>query len=76
MEMNESIPLKMTFWWWFVLSKLVLMIAKASTGVFNVQVLFSPDLEEVGTLLPLPLYNVLSTVFAEGLITLCTIMSW
>ena len=76
MVMCESLLLRMAFWWQFVLSWHVLTSAKPSAGVFTVQVFFSPDLEEVGALLPIPLYNMLSVGFSEGPITLCIIMRW
>jgi hypothetical protein len=76
MVTHECLLLRMAFWWQFVLSWHVLTSAKPSAGVFTVQVLFSLDLEEVGALLPIPFYNVLSAGFSEGPITLCIIMRW
>lgn len=76
MVMRESLLLRMAFWWQFVLSWHVLTSAKPLAGVFTVQVLFSLGLEEVGALLPIPLYNVLFAGFSEGPITLCIIMMW
>jgi hypothetical protein len=46
----------------------VLKKAKASIGVTQVifSTLISPDLEEVGHILPLPLFSVFSVGFSEG----------
>jgi hypothetical protein len=48
--------------------KSVLKKAKASMGVTQVifSNLISPDLEEVGHILPLPLFSVFSVGFLEG----------
>ena len=64
MEMRVSLP----SWWWSIQMKSVLKKAKASMGVTQVifSNLISPDLEEVGHILPLPLFSVFSVGFLEG----------